>query len=48
MGMTYAELDEYGKLRKISRDGPLSMFQHLLVDWNDRIDPKTNKNLTTK
>jgi NAD+ synthase (glutamine-hydrolysing) len=33
MGMSYAELDEYGKLRKISRDGPYSMFEHLLVKW---------------
>jgi NAD+ synthase (glutamine-hydrolysing) len=36
MGMTYAELDEYGKLRKIDRQGPLSMFEHLLVDWGHR------------
>lgn len=36
MGMTYAELDEYGKLRKIDRQGPLSMFEHLCVDWKDR------------
>lgn len=33
--MTYAELDEYGKLRKIDRQGPLSMFDHLLVHWSD-------------
>lgn len=36
--MTYAELDEYGKLRKISRQGPLSMFEHLLVDWAGKRD----------
>ena len=36
MGMTYAELDEYGKLRKIDRQGPLSMFEHLLIYWADR------------
>lgn len=36
MGMTYAELDNYGKLRKIDRMGPLSMFEHLLVQWGDR------------
>ncbi len=35
MGMTYAELDEYGKLRKIGRQGPLSMFEHLLVHWQN-------------
>lgn len=30
MGMSYAELDEFGKLRKIGRSGPLSMFERLL------------------
>lgn len=35
MGMTYKELDEYGKLRKIERQGPLSMFEHLLIEWTD-------------
>jgi len=48
MGMTYAELDEYGKLRKISRDGPLSMFEHLLLKWRDRVDPQTNAPLTPR
>ena len=38
MGMTYAELDEYGKLRKIDRQGPLSMFEHLLGDWQSKRD----------
>jgi len=27
MGMTYAELDEFGRLRKIDRCGPVSMFE---------------------
>ncbi len=36
MGMTYAELDNYGKLRKIDRQGPLSMFEHLLMQWSDK------------
>ena len=40
MGMTYAELDEYGKLRKISRCGPYSMFETLLIKWSDRLEPK--------
>ncbi len=30
MGMTYDELDEFGKLRKIHKSGPLSMFERLL------------------
>ena len=33
MGMSYDELDEFGKLRKISRSGPLSMFERLLYKW---------------
>lgn len=36
MGMTYEELGIYGRLRKISRCGPVSMFRRLLVDWHDR------------
>ena len=48
MGMTYAELDEYGKLRKISRNGPLSMFEQLLLKWRDRVDPHTNAPLTPR
>jgi len=35
MGMTYEELDEFGRLRKIERAGPLSMFEHLLLKWGD-------------
>ena len=46
MGMTYAELDEYGKLRLMSRAGPLSMFETLLIKWSDKKDPETNKILT--
>lgn len=33
MGMTYAELTMYGKLRKISRCGPVSMFKRLVHVW---------------
>ena len=33
MGMTYDELDEFGKLRKISKSGPLAMFDRLLFSW---------------
>ena len=31
MGMSYQELDEYGKLRVMSRNGPLTMFENLLI-----------------
>ena len=33
MGMTYDELDEFGKLRKIHKSGPLSMFERLIFEW---------------
>jgi len=37
MGMTYDELGIYGRLRKISHLGPLSMFKRLyLIDWAAR------------
>lgn len=36
MGMTYEELGVYGRLRKISKLGPVSMFCRLLVLWKDR------------
>jgi NAD+ synthase (glutamine-hydrolysing) len=39
MGMTYQELDEYGKLRKIERMGPLAMFEHLLREWQPQYTP---------
>lgn len=34
MGMSYAELSQYGRLRKVVRCGPVSMFRKLLVEWN--------------
>ncbi len=33
MGMTYAELGRFGRLRKIHRCGPLSMFEKLVHEW---------------
>lgn len=36
MGMTYEELSIYGRLRKLSRCGPVSMFSQLLVLWKGR------------
>ena len=33
MGMTYDELGHFGRLRKISRYGPVSMFKKLCVTW---------------
>jgi hypothetical protein len=30
MEFTYAELDEFGKLRKLGKSGPVTMFKRLL------------------
>lgn len=35
MGMTYDELGFFGRLRKISRCGPVSMFRKLANTWSD-------------
>lgn len=34
MGMTYAELGWYGRLRKLERCGPYSMYKRLLGEWS--------------
>eukprot|EP00762_Andalucia_godoyi_P005025 ANDGO_01440.mRNA.1 Glutamine-dependent NAD(+) synthetase len=34
MGMSYEELSIYGRLRKIGRQGPVSMFKTLAYKWN--------------
>lgn len=39
MGMTYEELSVYGRLRKIFRCGPVSMFQNLCYRWGGRLTP---------
>ena len=33
MKMSYAELSIYGRLRKISKCGPLGMYRQLLIEW---------------
>lgn len=40
MGMTYAELSIFGRLRKIDKCGPFGMFQRLLHTWSDRHSPR--------
>lgn len=40
MGMTYAELSVFGRLRKIDKCGPFGMFQRLLHTWSDRHSPR--------
>ncbi|XP_010955103.2 glutamine-dependent NAD(+) synthetase isoform X5 [Camelus bactrianus] len=40
MGMTYAELSVYGRLRKLAKTGPYGMFCKLLVMWKDVCTPR--------
>jgi len=39
MGMTYEELSHFGRLRKIARCGPVSMFEKLVYEW-DHLTPQ--------
>lgn len=39
MGMTYSELSVIGRLRKISKCGPYSMFCKLISSWKDTFSP---------
>lgn len=39
MGMTYAELSQFGRLRKIERCGPYSMFFKLWHEWGQQLRP---------
>jgi NH3-dependent NAD+ synthetase len=39
MGMTYAELSVFGRLRKMQNLGPVEMFCRLLSDWSDTLSP---------
>ncbi|PWA50739.1 glutamine-dependent NAD(+) synthetase [Artemisia annua] len=37
MGMTYNEVSAYGRLRKIFRCGPVSMFKNLYFGWGSKL-----------
>ncbi|OLL24912.1 Glutamine-dependent NAD(+) synthetase [Neolecta irregularis DAH-3] len=39
MGMTYEELSIFGRLRKVDKCGPYSMFNRLLHEWSGRLSP---------
>lgn len=39
MGMTYDELSIYGRLRKIEKCGPFSMFNRLIQEWGTILSP---------
>jgi len=40
MGMTYEELNIYGRLRKINKLGLYSMWKKLTIDWRDDYSPR--------
>jgi NAD+ synthase (glutamine-hydrolysing) len=40
LGMTYAELSEFGRLRKTQSCGPYSMFCKLVASWRNECAPK--------
>ncbi|XP_045414167.1 glutamine-dependent NAD(+) synthetase isoform X4 [Lemur catta] len=40
MGMTYEELSVYGRLRKVTKAGPYSMFCKLLTLWRNVCSPR--------
>lgn len=39
MGMTYDELSIFGRLRKVAKCGPYSMFSKLLLEWGGSMSP---------
>ncbi|CAJ0824429.1 14819_t:CDS:2, partial [Entrophospora sp. SA101] len=39
MGMSYAELSVFGRLRKLNRCGPFSMFTKLVHEWSSELSP---------
>lgn len=39
MGMTYEELSVFGRLRKVEKCGPYTMFTKLLHEWGSRLSP---------
>ena len=40
MGFTYDELSVLGRLRKSFKLGTVGMFERLVVDWSDRMNPQ--------
>jgi len=40
MGMTYDELTEFGRLRKVEKCGPWAMYTKLLQEWGGRLTPR--------
>lgn len=40
MGMTYDELSVFGRLRKVEKCGPYSIFTKLVHEWGARLSPR--------
>jgi NAD+ synthase (glutamine-hydrolysing) len=40
MGMTYEELSVFGRLRKVDKCGPYSIFTKLVHEWGARLSPR--------
>ncbi|KAH8997827.1 glutamine-dependent NAD synthetase with GAT domain-containing protein [Lactarius hatsudake] len=40
MGMTYDELSVFGRLRKVEKSGPYSIFTKLVHEWGARLSPR--------
>ena len=40
MGMTYDELSVFGRLRKVEKCGPWSMFTKLCHEWGSFLSPQ--------
>ena len=40
MGMTYDELSVFGRLRKVEKCGPWSMFTKLAHEWGSFLSPQ--------
>lgn len=39
MGMSYHELSVFGRLRKVEKCGPYSMFGKLVIEWGSVLSP---------
>lgn len=39
MGMSYDDLSVYGRLRKVQKCGPYSLFVKLVQEWGGRLSP---------
>ena len=44
MGMTYNELSIFGRLRKVEKCGPFSMFSKLVNEWGSMLSPVQVRN----